>query len=434
MPRKYKRKTEDSPTDPYKVLEALKAVKIEKRSVKSVSNDHNIPRSSLSRYLTKINQAFLDISTVSDQQLLDCIKLFTSRGSKTVCLICVLLILTFSSFIDLFYLKVFSPAEEEALVEYLFEANQLGSEVKRNEICRKTLEFAKKIEVTYPESWNENEMASRDWYEAFMRRHSNFTGRSAEQMDQKIELDLCHACLLHSDSEMTSLLNHIIEINDSPLYTLEQISLAEIYTECVGIKISSPLEMLCEDCTKKLIEFHKFRRMCQKSYKSLCETDEQCFAEKIEIDDNKETIFDDIEVDDNEIGDIFIKEDEMDEQLNTAKLEEIQPSEEVHSQQETMVESSNRSEMQITCDICSKNFFKKHSFEAHLRTHAGQKPYQCDHCEKSFIKYFTLKEHLATKHCPVPKGNAAFICEVNECGKTYSQKVGLRISETYNNL
>lgn len=84
MPRKYTRKTEDSPTDPNKVLVALKAVQIEKCSVKSVARDHNIPRSSLSRYLTKINQEFSDISTISDQQLLDCIKSFTSRGNKTV--------------------------------------------------------------------------------------------------------------------------------------------------------------------------------------------------------------------------------------------------------------------------------------------------------------------------------------------------------------
>lgn len=84
MPRKYKRKTEDSPTDPIKVLEALKAIKIEKCSVKSVAQNHNIPRSSLSRYLTRINYSFSDISMISDQQLLDCIKSFTSRGSKRV--------------------------------------------------------------------------------------------------------------------------------------------------------------------------------------------------------------------------------------------------------------------------------------------------------------------------------------------------------------
>lgn len=342
---------------------------------------------------------------------------------------------------------MFSPAEEEALIKYLLDANQLGLEMKRNELCRITLEFAKKIEAAYPESWNENEMASRDWYEAFMRRNRNLSGQSPEQMDQTIDPlftmdtknDLCRACLLRSDSEMTSLLNHIIEISDSPQNCSEQLSLAEMYTQCVGIEVDSPQHMLCEDCAQKLIEFHKFRRMCYISHEksqTFCQTDEQCFPEKIEIDDNKEAIFDEIylqenqtEADDSTIENVYIKdpEHETSEQLDIGEVEKFEPPEELQSQQETMVESSDDSEIQIiSCDICSKKFFKMHRYEAHLRTHAGKKPYQCDHCDKEFIKYFTWKEHLATKHCPVPREKPTFVCGINECGKTYSIKVGLR--------
>lgn len=341
----------------------------------------------------------------------------------------------------MFILKVFSPSEEEALLKYLLDGNQFGLELKRNEVCRKTLEFAKKIAVTYPESWNVNEMASRDWYEAFMRRRINLIGQPSEQMNETIEMDMkndvCLACLGHSDSEMTSLLNHIIEISDLPQNCSEQLSMAEMYKQCIGIEVDSPQHMLCEDCAQKLTEFHKFRRICQKSYDSLCQMHEKCVPIKMEINDNKETISDDIFLQENQTKDdtnsidgvlIIESEDEMSEQLDIAEREEFKSSEELQIQQKTMVESSDDSETQITCDICSKKFFKKHRYEAHFRTHAGQKPYQCDHCEKGFIKYYSLKEHLATKHCPVPKEKSTFVCDVNECRKTYSHKVGLQNS------
>lgn len=375
MPRKYKRKTENSSTDPIKVLEALKAVKIEQCCVKSVVQNYNIPGSSFSCYLTRINHAFSDISIISDQQLW--IVLNPSHRVVQKGYVCLFLV-DFNIFIaNLSVLfKVFSPAEEEALIKYLLDANQLGLEMKRNELCRITVEFAKKIEAAYPESWNENEMASRDWYEAFMRRHRNLDGRSPEQMDQTIDplftmdtkRDLCRACLLNSDSVTISLLNHITEISDSPQKFTSQLSLAEMYTQCVGIEEDSQQHMLCEDCAQKLIEFHKFRRMCHVSHErsqTFCQTDETFCPAKFEIDDNKEAIFDEIymqenqfEADDSELESAYIKdpdrmynwnENETNEQLDIGEVEKFEPPEELQSQksqQETMVESSDDIETQ----------------------------------------------------------------------------------------
>lgn len=42
-------------------------------------------------------------------------------------------------------------------------------------------EFAVKIKVKYPESWDENHFAGYAWYYAFMKRHTKLALRSPEQ-------------------------------------------------------------------------------------------------------------------------------------------------------------------------------------------------------------------------------------------------------------
>lgn len=82
MPRKYVRKTEVSSVDPNVVLESIKAIKLEKKSVVSVAQIHNIPKSSLFRYLGKVNQKFPDFSKATEPKLLEFICIITKASGK----------------------------------------------------------------------------------------------------------------------------------------------------------------------------------------------------------------------------------------------------------------------------------------------------------------------------------------------------------------
>lgn len=57
--------------DPSILLKAAKRVLIEKESKKSVSRDLNIPRTNLRRYIAKIGSEIPDITTATDDDLLD---------------------------------------------------------------------------------------------------------------------------------------------------------------------------------------------------------------------------------------------------------------------------------------------------------------------------------------------------------------------------
>jgi transposase-like protein len=56
MPRTYKRKTERANTAPDTVLRAVRAVRIENRSIRSVARDFGIPFRSLTRYCSRASE------------------------------------------------------------------------------------------------------------------------------------------------------------------------------------------------------------------------------------------------------------------------------------------------------------------------------------------------------------------------------------------
>ena len=40
----------------------------------------------------------------------------------------------------------------------------------------------------------------------------------------------------------------------------------------------------------------------------------------------------------------------------------------------------------ISCDVCKKNYKSKTYLSVHKKIHSNDKPYKCEDCDKSFLK------------------------------------------------
>ena len=70
MANRRQRKTEHGISDFDTFLNAIKAIKVEKKSIRSTAHDYSIDKSSLSRYVKKLDKEVPDITKVSDANLL----------------------------------------------------------------------------------------------------------------------------------------------------------------------------------------------------------------------------------------------------------------------------------------------------------------------------------------------------------------------------
>jgi len=68
------------------VLQAIKEVKMYNMSIWQVTAAHNIPKSNLARYIAKLNEAAVDVSTENNDVMVDLLKDISRHGAKPVSL------------------------------------------------------------------------------------------------------------------------------------------------------------------------------------------------------------------------------------------------------------------------------------------------------------------------------------------------------------
>ncbi|XP_031620891.1 uncharacterized protein LOC116339259 isoform X2 [Contarinia nasturtii] len=144
-----------------KFLAAIKAIAIQKKSLRAVSKSLNIDKSKLFRYMAKMKEENLDPATASNDKLFDFVtKLSGKTGGKTI----------------------FNVQQEHELMKYIRKACEICNGLSITELKILAHQYAQKIGIEYPASWNHNGQASADWYYAFMHRHKNVTLRPPEQV------------------------------------------------------------------------------------------------------------------------------------------------------------------------------------------------------------------------------------------------------------
>ena len=78
------RSTERGISDNMMLLSAIKAIKIDKKSVRAVAEAYNIDRKTLGRHLVKFDSEVPDVSALSDEELLYVIKRIVSYASTAL--------------------------------------------------------------------------------------------------------------------------------------------------------------------------------------------------------------------------------------------------------------------------------------------------------------------------------------------------------------
>lgn len=69
-------------------------------------------------------------------------------------------------------------------MNYILQASDINYGISLIELRKLAYEFAQKVGVSYPDSWDANQQSSKDWQLAFMNRHKNLSLRTPEQVSQ----------------------------------------------------------------------------------------------------------------------------------------------------------------------------------------------------------------------------------------------------------
>ena len=149
MPHKWKKKILDRETPPNsKILEAVKMIVDDNKSIRKVSEATKISKSALSRHVQKYKNAE-NKDGVIFQKNITCGMIFTKE-------------------------------HETMLSDYLITASKMHYGLTRVQVCSLAYLYAKALNLKYPESWNKNKSTGFGWYQGFMERHPELSLRSPE--------------------------------------------------------------------------------------------------------------------------------------------------------------------------------------------------------------------------------------------------------------
>lgn len=146
MPRNRKRTTERGTKDLFLYEQAYEEI-LRGRSVRAAAKMFNLCHVSLTRYKTK------RLSAPEGQT----VRMGYNPASK-----------------------VFNENQEQSISDYLITSADIYFGLSPKEVRRLAFDLAKHFHVVRPPSWDENELASEDWFSGFMKRHPELSIRCAQ--------------------------------------------------------------------------------------------------------------------------------------------------------------------------------------------------------------------------------------------------------------
>lgn len=187
---------------------------------------------------------------------------------------------------------------------------------------------------------------------------------------------------------------------------------------------------ICTECFRKIENFHEFSSKCTASNVKLME---KKVSIKKEMAVSKKYNSKQAHVKGLSFDEIFLKGEQsdgeqlaMDTESDAFQTDEDSDFNEDDYKSEKSVFRPNSWKPKFKCDFCRASFHLKVQYDAHLREHAGLKPYPCTKCHKAFSKLPALREHMLghmMDNDKIPR----FICE--PCGRSFFFKVSLEMKK-----
>lgn len=167
MVRTYKRKTNRSAISEKNICAAVEDVLQGRLSIRMAASTYNLTKSTVGNRVNKIKRRRLEDSNRDhdaperkdpDYQI-SFASPFQSKYSSQ---------------------QVFTIAQEEQLAKYFIQSSKINYGLTYTQAQKLAYDYAKKLNVKYPPSWNNSLSAGKDWMKLFMKRFPILSLRKAE--------------------------------------------------------------------------------------------------------------------------------------------------------------------------------------------------------------------------------------------------------------
>ncbi|XP_018399362.1 PREDICTED: uncharacterized protein LOC108777065, partial [Cyphomyrmex costatus] len=139
------------------LLRAVKQILIENKGYRSTGRDFDLDFCLLKRHCKKLKDKFEDVSSVSDDKLMSCLRESNKRQPNIV----------------------FSTEEENELAQYILNCAKHYYGISIVDLKLLAYQLATKL-CKCPDQWQKKRIAGKKWYYGFMARHPQLTLRTPQ--------------------------------------------------------------------------------------------------------------------------------------------------------------------------------------------------------------------------------------------------------------
>jgi len=163
------------------MLDAIKGCLLEKSGLRASARANGVKKSTLGRYLKKVQENFEDISSVNDELLLDFLRKTNKKIPPSMVKRKINILHNRYHSFSVTAPQVFSLDQERELVEYAIKCVNHYYGISIDELRELAYQLATKLSLPHSANWDIERKASHHWYYGFMKRHPELILRTPEQ-------------------------------------------------------------------------------------------------------------------------------------------------------------------------------------------------------------------------------------------------------------